>query len=348
MKSDDTVREPVEPRSPQDRAAAGTSGIDHRRPGETLAQRPFRTAATTRSEDEALVLEAEQNLANGVVTGTVGDAATVAPQNCDLDVLGEWHEGLLIADRYRILSFIGKGGMGKVYLAQDEMLDRPIALKRVPEEIIFDADARDDLRQEANRLLDLAHDNIVRIHTYYDGPTWPFIAMEYLHGPTLKQLLRARKQYGRSFELDEVLSVVRHVARGLSYAHSKNIVHRDLKPGNLMLAEAVGDRIADSDTVKITDFGISRVIADGTLRQTGKPSGTLPYMSPEQFRGEVSTAKSDIYSLACTLYELLSGRPPFYTGDIGYQIIHVEARALADTPRSIGNAILRGLAKDPD
>mgnify|MGYP003311748600 CR=1 FL=1 len=226
MKSDDTVREPVEPRSPQDRAAAGTSGIDHRRPGETLAQRPFRTAAPTRSEDEALVLEAEQNLANGVVTGTVGDAATVAPQNCDLDVLGEWHEGLLIADRYRILSFIGKGGMGKVYLAQDEMLDRPIALKRVPEEIIFDADARDDLRQEANRLLDLAHDNIVRIHTYYDGPTWPFIAMEYLHGPTLKQLLRARKQYGRSFELDEVLSVVRHVARGLSYAHSKNIVHR--------------------------------------------------------------------------------------------------------------------------
>src|SRR3989454_7227063 len=124
--------------------------------------------------------------------------------------------------------------MGEVYLAQREAFGRPLAVKGNPQKDLFDGDARDDLRQEANRLLDLAHENIVRIHTYYDGPTWPFFAMEYLQGPTLKKLLRMRKQYGRTFGASEVLAVARQVARGLSYAHAKGIIHRDLKPGNLM------------------------------------------------------------------------------------------------------------------
>ena len=121
-------------------------------------------------------------------------AAAYATESPDLseEAARGWHEGDLVANQYRIQKLIGQGGMGKVYLAQDEALDRPVALKRIPQEIIFDVDARDDLRLEANRLLDLAHDNIIRIHTYSDGPTWPFFAMEYLEGQTLKHLLRQR------------------------------------------------------------------------------------------------------------------------------------------------------------
>lgn len=279
-------------------------------------------------------------------SGTVGDFATVTGHWTEGTL--NWQEGLLVADRFRIVRFIGQGGMGKVFLAQDETLGRLIALKCVPQEIIFDGDARDDLREEANHLLDLAHDNIVRIHTYYDGPTWPFFAMEYLQGPTLKKLLRSRKHYGRKFSVAEVIHIARQVACGLSYAHSKGVVHRDLKPGNLMLAEdSDEEELTDSSLVKITDFGVSRVIAESTLRQTGRRSGTLPYMSPEQFLGEPCTVRSDIYSFACTFYELLSGKPPFYTGDIGYQILNKAPARLADVPGHIQGAIARGLSKDP-
>ena len=278
--------------------------------------------------------------------GTVGDFATVTANSAEGTL--NWQEGLLVADRFRIVRFIGQGGMGKVFLAHDETLGRLIALKCVPQEIIFDGDARDDLREEANHLLGLAHDNIVRIHTYYDGPTWPFFAMEYLQGPTLKKLLRSRKHYGRKFSVPEVLRIARQVASGLSYAHSKGVVHRDLKPGNLMLADDSQDEeLTDSSLVKITDFGVSRVIAESTLRQTGKRSGTLPYMSPEQFLGEPCTVRSDIYSFACALYELLNGKPPFYTGDIGYQILNKAPAPLVDVPGHVRGAVVRGLSKDP-
>ena len=290
-------------------------------------------------------------------TVTQRGAGTYDTHSTDLteDAVAGWQEGNLVADQYRIQRLIGQGGMGKVYLAQDEALDRPVALKRIPQEILFDEDARDDLRLEANRLLDLAHDNIVRIHTYTDRkkkldgpPTWPFFAMEYLEGQTLKQLLRQRKREGRRFDADELLVIARQVGDGLAHAHARNVVHRDLKPANLMLAKQAEGVLQPSDTIKITDFGISRVVADSTLRQTGKRSGTIPYMSPEQFRGELSTPSSDIYSLACTLYELSAGSPPFYTGDIGYQIMNIEPAPLEGLPRTISETILRGLSKDAE
>ncbi|HZN57112.1 MAG TPA: serine/threonine-protein kinase, partial [Planctomycetota bacterium] len=253
-----------------------------------------------------------------------------------------------VAERFRIIRFVGQGGMGKVFLAQDETLGRPIALKCVPQEIIFDGDARDDLRQEASRLLDLTHENIVRIHTYYDGPTWPFFAMEYLQGPTLKQLLRERRRANRVFSTAEVLLIARQVGRGLAHAHAKGIIHRDLKPGNLMLAAPVGEELIDRDVVKITDFGISRVVADTTLRHAGKRSGTLPYMSPEQYQGEPCTVRSDIYSFACSLYELAEGHPPFHAGDIGYQILNKEPAGLRGAPAQLSPALLRALSKRPE
>ena len=293
--------------------------------------------------------------AGGTPDETVGDFDTLPPGEAPpSDSLELWQDGQQVAGRFRIQRLLGQGGMGKVYLAQDEMLGRAVALKRIPPEIIFDGDARDDLRHEANRLLDLAHENIVRIHTYYDGPTWPFIAMEMLQGPTLKKLLYQRRQQRAGgnadsplFSADEVRCIARQVARGLHYAHAKGIVHRDLKPSNLMLAEPPDGELSDEDTIKITDFGISRVVADSTLRQTGKQSGTLPYMSPEQYRGEVCTAQSDLYSLGCSLYELSTGSAPFRTGDIGYQVMHVSPKAPAGLPRPMARAILRAMAKKP-
>ncbi len=306
--------------------------------------------ATPLRPEEVAVEAADTRATESVHTPSAiahGAAAVDSSATSDTSTPGEWRIGQLVAERFRIVRFIGQGGMGKVYLGHDEVLDRAIALKRIPAEILFDDDAREDLRQEANRLLDLAHDNIVRVHTYYDGPTLPLIAMEYIAGPTLKDLLTTRRQRGAVFRVDEVLAIARPVARGLDYAHSKAIVHRDLKPGNLMLSEDPQEPITDPVEVKITDFGISRVVADGTLRHTGRRTGTLPYMSPEQFCGEATKPQSDVYSLACTLYELLSGRPPFFTGDIGYQIMHVVPRPLTAVPHHVNNAILRGLAKSP-
>ena len=289
------------------------------------------------------------------VDDTIGDFDTLPPgDTVPSDSLERWQDGQQVAGRFRIQRFLGQGGMGKVYLAQDEMLGRAVALKRIPPEIIFDGDARDDLRHEANRLLDLAHENIVRIHTYYDGPTWPFIAMEMLQGPTLKKLLYQRRQHRSNssekralFSADELRCIAHQVAKGLQYAHAKGIVHRDLKPSNLMLVEPPHGELSDADTIKITDFGISRVVADSTLRQTGKHSGTLPYMSPEQYRGEVCTPQSDVYSLGCSLYELATGTPPFRTGDIGYQVMHVMPKAPLGLPRPMARAILRAMAKKP-
>lgn len=277
--------------------------------------------------------------------GTVGDLPTARSSVEELTL--SWGEGMVVADRFRIVRCIGQGGMGTVYLAHDQSLDRPIALKRVPQEILFDGDARDDLRQEANRLLDLAHENIIRVHTYYDEPAWPFFAMEFLQGPTLKDLLRSRKLEGSRFSPEDLLLVARQVERGLTYAHEKGVIHRDLKPGNLMFAAPPGKPVTGRDIIKITDFGISRVVADSTMRQTGRRSGTLPYMSPEQFRGEATSFQSDVYSLAAAYYECLAGRPPFYSGDIGYQVVHIPPRPLPGVPRHLGDALLRGLEKNP-
>lgn len=305
---------------------------------------PVPLSRTSSSRDEGGDPPRGEDDTVGVVPTRVDDPAI------PLDHPGQWKEGAVLADRFHLVKFVGQGGMGKVFLAQDLTLGRPMALKCIPQEIIFDGDARDDLRQEANRLLDLAHENIVRVHTYYDGPTWPFLAMEYLQGPTLKKLLRQRRQAGRAFSPEEILRIARQVVRGLEHAHAMGIIHRDLKPSNLMLATPpVEDQVLTTDRVKITDFGVSRVVADSTLRQTGKRSGTLPYMSPEQFRGETCTVQSDIYSLACTLYELLSGKPPFHTGDIGYQIVQKAPPALPPAvPRAMGNAIFKGLSKAPE
>src|SRR5882672_10290720 len=203
--------------------------------------------------------------------------------------------------------------MGVVWLARDEELEREVALKFLPDVIIHDRAVLGDLKRETRRSLELTHKNIVRIYDFVHDQTSGCISMEYVDGDTLSNL-RADKPH-KVFEPDELTDWTSQLCDALDYAHTHaRIVHRDLKPANLMVNQR-GD-------LKVADFGIARSLSDSVSKLTmqhGK-SGTLVYMSPQQLDGERGTPLDDIYSLGATIYELLTSKPPFYSGNIDRQI----------------------------
>ncbi|MBV9657145.1 MAG: serine/threonine protein kinase, partial [Verrucomicrobia bacterium] len=217
-------------------------------------------------------------------------------------------------ERYVLKHVLGRGGMGIVWLAQDERLDRPVALKFMPELLRLDPAATDDLKRETRRCLQLAHSHIVHTYDLVGDHTRLAIAMEYIDGSTLAALRVS--QPARVFEPAELAPWVAQLCDALAYAHeSARIVHRDLKPANLMLNRG--------GELKVADFGLARSLADSYSRVSqlgGTSSGTLIYMSPQQLDGEPSRVADDIYALGATLYELLTSKPPFYTGDILSQV----------------------------
>src|SRR5215468_11599750 len=215
--------------------------------------------------------------------------------------------------RYRLVKILGRGGMGIVWLARDEELERDVALKFLPDLMIQDRAVLDQLKLEAKRRLELTHPHIVRIHDFVNDERSGCISMEYVDGETLSNL-RAEKEK-KVFELHELAGWSAQLCDALDYAHNRaRVIHRDLKPANLMVNQR-GD-------LKVTDFGIARSLADSATRLTGEQgrSGTLVYMSPQQLNGEHSTHLDDIYSLGATIYELLTSKPPFYSGNIDRQI----------------------------
>jgi serine/threonine protein kinase len=231
-----------------------------------------------------------------------------------LDVtLREFASGQKLFNRYRLLKTLGRGGMGIVWLARDEELERDVALKFLPDLIIRDRSVLSDLKRETRRSLELTHKNIVRIYDFVHDQTSGCISMEYVDGDTLSNL-RADKPH-KIFEADELKDWVSQLCDALDYAHNHaRIVHRDLKPANLMVNQR-GD-------LKVADFGIARSLSDSVSKLTmdhGK-SGTLVYMSPQQLEGERGTHLDDVYSLGASLYELLTSKPPFYSGNVDRQI----------------------------
>lgn len=215
--------------------------------------------------------------------------------------------------RFTLEALAGRGGMGVVWRARDEKLERTVALKFLPELVTADAEAINDLKRETRRALDLTHPNIVRIYDLVQDERFAAIAMEYVDGKSLGAL--KLEQPNGHFEVDQIKDWVRSLCQALSYAHEKaKVVHRDLKPTNLI--------ISSKGELKITDFGISATIADTATRvsRIAGTSGTPAYMSPQQMLGEKSTPADDIYSLGATLYELLTGKPPFHTGKIVLQV----------------------------
>ena len=222
--------------------------------------------------------------------------------------------GQKVFNRYTLKKILGRGGMGVVWLARDEELEREVALKFLPEVVAMDREAVRDLKRETRRSLDLTHPHIVRIYDFIQDVRTAAISMEYVAGETLAA--RKLDHPAGHFEPPELARWVRQLCEALAYAHTKGeVVHRDLKPANLMI-DARGD-------LKIADFGIAASVSDSVSRvsaQAGGSSGTPLYMSPQQMLGEKPCVADDIYSLGATLYELLTGKPPFYSGNVLLQV----------------------------
>jgi serine/threonine protein kinase len=240
--------------------------------------------------------------------------------------------------------------MGVVWLAQDTSLGEQVALKFLPPEVAADPVALNDLRRETVRSHRLTHPNIIRIHDFHQQPDGvAFISMEYVDGPTLSAL---RLQQPRQvFAWEHLAPLAQQLCAALEYAHGEGVIHRDLKPANVMLDSR--------GRVKLADFGIAAVVSDSVSRVSARSSsgGTLAYMSPQQLAGSQPTVADDIYALGATLYELLSGRPPFYRGDLTHQVLNVPAQPLEQrllesgidnpVPPEVGALIMACLAKDP-
>ena len=215
--------------------------------------------------------------------------------------------GQRLFQRYRLKSVLGRGGMGVVWLADDEQLECEVALKFLPEIVTHDRQAVAELKREVLKSRALNHHHIVRVHDFVTDGLTAAISMEYVDGGTLSD---ARlDQPGGVFEVEALLPWVKQLCSALTYAHdTARLIHRDLKPKNLMLTSK-GD-------LKVADFGISRSITDSAslVSLTSASSGSPPYMSPQQVAGEDPRPTDDIYAVGATLYELLTSRPPFYRG----------------------------------
>ena len=252
--------------------------------------------------------------------------------------------------RYLFQRLLGKGGMGVVWLARDERLETLVAVKILPDQVRMDPGALASLRRETSRSQKLSHPNIVRLHDLHeDDGGGAFITMEYVDGANLSASRCG--QPGEVFTWDALAPLTRQLCEALTYAHAEKVIHRDLKPANLM--------VDSQSRLKLADFGIAAVVSDTVARVTGSTatSGTVAYMSPQQMQGETPRATDDIYSLGATLYELLTGTPPFYTGEIYQQVLHKPApplrQRLADLgakneiPPQVEQVILACLEKDP-
>ncbi len=252
----------------------------------------------------------------------------------------------LINDRYEVGKRIARGGMAEIFRGHDVLLDRPVAIKVLFPEFATDPAFVERFRREAQAAAGLNHPNIVTVFDWGKVNNTYYIAMEYVDGKTLADILRGA---GTLTPL-QVCDVAIEVASALDFAHRNGVVHRDVKPGNIL--------VASSGQVKVADFGIARALGAGAeqgLTQTGAVMGTATYFSPEQAQGTHTDQRSDIYSLGVVMYELLTGAPPF-TGDnavaIAYKQVHDEATPLAErapqVPAPFAAIVAKCMAKRPD
>lgn len=260
----------------------------------------------------------------------------------------------MLGDRYQIGEVVGRGGMAEVHEARDLRLGRRVAVKILRPDLARDPLFQARFRREAQSAAALNHPNIVAVYDTGEdlledvngtSVVVPYIVMEYVDGMTLRQLLAS----GRRLLPERALEITAGVLSALDYAHRHGIVHRDIKPGNVMLTRT-GD-------VKVMDFGIARALGDATSAMTATSAvmGTAQYLSPEQAKGEVVDARSDLYSAGVLLYELLTGRPPF-TGDSAVAIAYQHVSEMPTPPSQVDDGVtpaidavvLRALAKRTD
>lgn len=250
-------------------------------------------------------------------------------------------KGQKINDRYEIIKTIGEGGMANVYLAEDTILERKVAIKVLRGDLSNDEKFIRRFKREALSVSNLSHPNIVEVYDVGEEDGNYYIVMEYIEGKTLKQLLQKRG----ALTLTEVIDIMSQLTDGLAHAHEAYIIHRDIKPQNIM--------IEDNGRIKITDFGIAMALNSTQLTQTNSVMGSVHYLPPEQANGKGSTVKSDIYSLGILMYELLTGSVPF-KGDTAVEIAlkHMKEKIPSvrkqnpTIPQSVENIILKATAKN--
>ena len=248
----------------------------------------------------------------------------------------------LFDGRYRIMRKLGSGGMADVYLAEDEELGRRVAIKILNDKYAPDDQFVERFRREAKNAAGLSHPNIVSIYDRGEAEGTYYIAMEYLDGRSLKELVVARGP----LPIPDAIAATRQVLGALRFAHRKGVVHRDIKPHNVM---------ADADgRLKVTDFGIARA-GVSQMTEAGSIIGTAQYLSPEQARGAPVDQRSDLYSMGIVLYEMLTGQVPF----TGESPVEIAMKHLSDPPRppsllrpdippDLDMVVLRALAKNPE
>jgi beta-lactam-binding protein with PASTA domain/tRNA A-37 threonylcarbamoyl transferase component Bud32 len=248
--------------------------------------------------------------------------------------------------RYEVIERAGVGGMAEVYRARDELLGREVAVKVLSERFARDRSFVERFRREAQSAANLNHPNIVSLYDYGSDNGTYFIVMEYIDGRPLDTILSS----DGPLMPERAAEIASDVAQALQRAHAAGLVHRDIKPSNIM--------ITSTGQTKVTDFGIARAVAaDGeqTMTQTGMVIGTAAYLSPEQAQGNPVDARSDVYSLGCVIYEMLTGAAPF-TGDSPLSIAYKHVREdppppsgkNPDVPAALDAIVMKALAKNPD
>ncbi len=255
-------------------------------------------------------------------------------------------EPTVLNDRYELQQRIGRGGMADVFLARDLLLDRPVAIKVLFPEFAVDPNFVERFRREAQSAASLNHPNIVGVYDWGQYSNTYFMAMEYVQGRTLADVLRANG----SINSQQAAEIAGEVAAAVGFAHRNGVIHRDIKPANIL--------VGSNGQVKVADFGIARAMNAGTesnLTQAGSVMGTATYFSPEQAQGAQPDPRSDLYSLGIVLYEMVAGTPPF-SGEnpvsIAYKQVHEMPRPLnqlvVDIPKPFEAIVAKLLAKQPE
>ena len=248
-----------------------------------------------------------------------------------------------IIENYRVESLIGQGGMGIVYKGYDLKLDRPVAIKIMNIQAADLSRFIERFRREAKNQAKLIHPNIVTVYGFIEEKGLLGIVMEYVEGRGLDDIIHKQ---GKLHPYDAVY-ITKQVLSGVGYAHSKGFIHRDIKPSNIL--------INHEGVAKIMDFGISKSLFEKGVTATGAKVGTVYYMSPEQIRGERVTHHADIYAVGCTLYEMLTGQPPFvFESEYDIMDAHLKktpkkiSQIIPGAPKLLDEIVMRALAKDPN
>jgi eukaryotic-like serine/threonine-protein kinase len=293
---------------------------------------------------QALLLAQEQ--LSGFMDAPAFEAAPVA----EAESTPQFEMGRTLG-HYRIVTLLGRGGMGEVYLAQDTKLHRRVALKLLRASFTRDSQRMKRFEQEACAASALNHPNILTVYDLGQADGFNFIATEYVEGETLRQLIKRHK-----VTLGQALEIAIQVAAALATAHAAGIIHRDIKPENVMLRPDGLIKVLDFGLAKLTEPLDPQAKASSLLRietDPGMVMGTVSYMSPEQARGVAVDARSDSFSLGVVLYETLTGRPPFAgetASDVIVSILEKEPAPLAwywpETPAELQRIVTKALRKD--